>query len=40
MNQAVALSVTRWIANPFIDYLLDYYSVSGVIYTGDPRYPR
>ena len=40
MNQAVALSVTKWIANPFIDYLLDSYSVSGVDFTGDRRYSR
>ena len=40
MNQAVALSVTKWIANPSIDYLLESYSVSGVVCTGDRRYLR
>ena len=38
MNQAVALSVTKWIANPSIDYLLDSHSVSGIVYTGNRRY--
>ena len=40
MCQAVALSVTKWIANPSIDYLLDSYSLSGVTYTGNRRYLR
>ena len=38
MNQAVAFSVTVWMANPSIDYLLDSYSVSGVVCTGARRY--
>ena len=40
MNQAVAFSVTKWIANPSIDYLLNSYSVPGVVCTGDCRYSR
>lgn len=35
MNQAVALSATEWIASSSVDYLLNSYSVFGVVYTGD-----
>ena len=38
MNQAVALSVTKWIAKPSINYPLNSYSVSSVAYTGDRHY--